>query len=83
MAKEVENEKMQQEEQQKPRPCPKDCTKCSWQQHIFCSAQMGFYTIEKLHEMQGQITALQQEFEKLKTSEKPLELINPIENMNK
>ena len=83
MAKENENEKIQQEEQQKSRPCPKDCTKCSWQQQLFCAAQMGFYTIEKLHEMQGQIIALQQEVEKLKSSEHPIELINPICDINK
>lgn len=79
----TESKNQAQEEQPKARPCPKDCTKCGFQQHAFCAAQMGFYTIEKLHEMQNQISALQQEVEKLKTSEQPLELSNPIENINK
>ena len=24
------------------RPCPKDCTKCNFQQHAFCAAKMSF-----------------------------------------
>lgn len=28
--------------QQQIRPCPKDCSKCSFQQHAFCAAKMSF-----------------------------------------
>ena len=28
--------------QPQPRPCPKDCTKCNFQQHAFCAAKMSF-----------------------------------------
>lgn len=29
-------------QQQQARPCPKDCSKCSFQQHAFCAAKMSF-----------------------------------------
>ena len=29
-------------QQPQGRPCPKDCTKCNFQQHAFCAAKMGF-----------------------------------------
>ena len=29
-------------QQQQARPCPKDCSKCGFQQHAFCAAKMSF-----------------------------------------
>ena len=82
MEKGNKNNVKEQDEQLTPKPCPKDCSKCGWQQQLFCAAQMGFYTIEKLHEMQNQINDLKQEIDKLK-SVQPIELINPIDEISK
>lgn len=32
----------QQQTQQNARPCPKDCSKCSWNHQIYCTAKMTF-----------------------------------------
>jgi len=37
----MENQVTKQNEQT-TRACPKDCRKCSWQQQVFCSAQLSF-----------------------------------------
>lgn len=35
--------------QQQARPCPKDCTKCGYQQHAFCAARMSFQMFEVMN----------------------------------
>lgn len=37
--------------QQQTRPCPKDCTKCGFQQHAFCAARMSFQMFEVMNGM--------------------------------
>lgn len=32
-----------------PRPCPRDCTKCGFQQHAFCAARMSFQMFEVMN----------------------------------
>ena len=40
----VQSAAVSQQPVQQPqgRPCPKDCTKCNFQQHAFCAAKMSF-----------------------------------------
>ena len=78
-----------QGEKQQARPCPKDCTKCGFQQHAFCAAQMSFYLVEKVNALQNQIDeqnknmlAICEQIESMKSKEQQAEeLINPITNI--
>ena len=36
---------------QQSRPCPKDCTKCGFQQHAFCAAKMSFDAFAVMSQM--------------------------------
>lgn len=53
---EIDNTQQQQAGQQAPqqqprqaRPCPRDCTKCGYQQHAFCAARMSFQMFEVMN----------------------------------
>ena len=35
--------------QRQARPCPKDCTKCGYQQHAYCAARMSFQMFEVMN----------------------------------
>ena len=85
MAKEVNQN---QGDQQIARPCPKDCTKCGFQQHAFCSAQMSFYLVEKVNALQNQIDeqnrnilAISEQINSMKSEQQAGELINPIQDI--
>ena len=75
--------------EQQARPCPKDCTKCGFQQHAFCAAQMSFYLVEKVNALQNQIDeqnknmlTISEQIESLKSREQQAEeLINTIPNI--
>ena len=76
------------QEQQSVRPCPKDCTKCSFQQHAFCAAQMSFYLVEKVNALQNQIDEqnknmqnIIEQINSLKSEQQVGELINPIQDI--
>ena len=43
--------------QQQGRPCPKDCTKCGFQQHAFCAAKMSFDAFAVLSQMMQKLDA--------------------------
>lgn len=61
------------QQQRQARPCPKDCTKCGYQQHAFCAARMSFQMFEvmngviqrldiqsqRISDMEARLTALQ------------------------
>lgn len=86
MAKEVNQN--QGEQQQTARPCPKDCTKCGFQQHAFCAAQMSFYLVEKVNALQNQIDeqnknmlAIAEQINSMKSEHQSGELINPIQDI--
>lgn len=38
-----------EQQQRQARPCPKDCTKCGYQQHAFCAARMSFQMFEVMN----------------------------------
>ena len=83
-----ENINQNQGEQQTARPCPKDCTKCGFQQHAFCSAQMSFYLVEKVNALQIQIEeqnknmlVISEQIDALKSEQQAGELINPIQDI--
>ena len=68
--------------QQQARPCPRDCTKCGFQQHAFCAARMSFQMFEVMNGMiqrldiQSQrIAELEQRIAAIQSSE--AELISP------
>lgn len=77
-----------QEVQQQARPCPKDCTKCGFQQHAFCAAQMSFYLVEKINALQNQVDEqnknmqiISEQINSLKSEALTEELINPIQDI--
>lgn len=39
------------------RPCPKDCSRCSFQQHAFCAAKMSFDAFTVMSAMLQKIDA--------------------------
>ena len=43
--------------QQQARPCPKDCSKCSFQQHAFCAAKMSFDAFTVMSAMMQKLDA--------------------------
>ena len=83
-----DNSNQNQGEQPQPRPCPKDCTKCGFQQHAFCAAQMSFYLVEKVNALQNQIEeqnknmmTINEQINSLKSEQQTGELINPIQDI--
>lgn len=36
-------------QQRQARPCPKDCTKCGYQQHAYCAARMSFQMFDVMN----------------------------------
>lgn len=71
--------KQDNSDNQEPRMCPKDCSKCSFQQHAFCAAQMSFYLMEKVHNLEGKIDTLNSKIEHLESSKnQSVDLINPL-----
>ena len=62
--------------QRQARPCPKDCTKCGYQQHAYCAARMSFQmfevmntVIQRLDAQSQQIAALEQRIAAMQSSE--------------
>lgn len=82
-----DNSIQNQGEHQMARPCPKDCTKCGFHQHAFCSAQMSFYLVEKVNALQMQIEELSKNIMTINEqmnavrSEQERGLINPIQDI--
>jgi hypothetical protein len=72
-----------QQQQRQARPCPKDCSKCSFQQHAYCAARMAFQMFEV---MNGVIQRLDIQSERIAEMEQRLaaigqagaELISPL-----
>lgn len=69
-------------QQQQARPCPKDCTKCGYQQHAFCAARMSFQMfdvmngiIQRLDIQSQRIADLEQRIAEIQSSE--AEFISP------
>jgi hypothetical protein len=68
--------------QRQVRPCPKDCTKCGYQQHAFCAARMSFQmfdvlnnVIQRLDVQSQHIADLEQRIAAIQSSE--AEFISP------
>ena len=78
------------QEQPQGRPCPKDCTKCTFQQHAFCAARMSFQSFEvmnsiiqrldiqsqRITEMEGRMQELENHLASMQTSGE--ELSSPV-----
>ena len=47
----------QPQPQQQGRPCPKDCSKCNFQQHAFCAAKMSFDAFTVMSAMMQKLDA--------------------------
>lgn len=72
--------------QRQARPCPKDCTKCGYQQHAYCAARMSFQmfevmngVIQRLDAQSQQIAALEQRIAALQSSEAEFSSPLPME----
>lgn len=52
---------------QETRLCPKDCRKCTLQQHAFCSAQMAYNALGTMSTIAGMIDQLSKEVLQLKS----------------
>ena len=72
--------------QRQARPCPRDCTKCGYQQHAYCAARMSFQMFEvmnvilqRLDAQSQQIAALEQRIQALQSSEAELSSPLPME----
>lgn len=48
---------LQPQAQQQARPCPKDCSKCSFQQHAYCAAKMSFDAFTVMSAMMQKLDA--------------------------
>jgi hypothetical protein len=49
---------MPENNQQGLRPCPKDCSKCGFQQHAFCAAKMSFDSFTVMNAMLQRMDAM-------------------------
>lgn len=60
-------------QQPKPRPCPQDCSRCSTQQHIFCSTKMLFDLSRAFQESRRQQAEIVQTVAEIQEQLKPKE----------
>ena len=69
--------------QPQPRPCPQDCSRCSTQQHIFCSTKMIFDLSRAFQESRRQQAEIVQTVaeiqERLKPKEQEAQLSIPFD----
>ena len=72
--------------QRQARPCPKDCTKCGYQQHAYCAARMSFQmfevmnsVIQRLDAQSEHIAALEQRIAAMQSSEAEFSSPLPVE----
>ena len=72
--------------QRQARPCPKDCTKCGYQQHAFCAARMSFQmfevmntVIQRLDAQSQHIADLERRIAALQSSEAEFSSPLPVE----
>lgn len=69
-------------QQPQPRPCPQDCSRCSTQQHIFCSTKMIFDLSRAFMESRRQqaeiVQAVAEIQERLKPKEQEAQLSIPF-----
>jgi len=69
-------------QQPQPRPCPQDCSRCSTQQHIFCSTKMIFDLSRAFQESRRQqaeiVQAVAEIQERLKPKEQESQLSIPF-----
>lgn len=60
-------------QQPKPRPCPQDCSRCSSEQHIFCSTKMLFDLSRAFQESRRQQAEIVQTVAEIQERLKPKE----------
>lgn len=60
-------------QQPQPRPCPQDCSRCSTQQHIFCSTKMLFDLSRAFQESRRQQAEIVQAVDEIQERLKPKE----------
>lgn len=73
-------------QQRQARPCPKDCTKCGYQQHAYCAARMSFQmfdvmngVIQRLDIQSQRIADLQQRLASIQSTEAEFSSPLPME----
>ena len=65
MAEQNSNTQQPAAVQRQARPCPKDCTKCGYQQHAYCAARMSFQMFEVMNSVIGRLDAQSQKLAEL------------------
>ena len=82
----TQQQAQQPAQQRQIRPCPKDCSKCGYQQHAYCAARMSFQmfevmnsVIQRLDAQSEQIAALEQRIRALQSSEAEFSSPLPME----
>lgn len=73
-------------QQRQARPCPKDCTKCGYQQHAYCAARMSFQmfdvmngVIQRLDIQSQRIADLEQRLASIQSTEAEFSSPLPME----
>ena len=73
--------------QRQARPCPKDCTKCGYQQHAYCAARMSFQmfevmntVIQRLDAQSRQMAEIEQRIAAMQSPEAELSSPLPVGN---
>lgn len=71
---------------QQPRPCPKDCSRCSLQHQVYCATKMTFDSfavmnviIQRLDRQQQTIDALTERLAAIQTAEAEFAAPQPVE----
>lgn len=71
---------------QQPRPCPKDCSRCSLQHQVYCATKMTFDSfavmnviIQRLDRQQQTIDALSERLAAIQTAEAEFAAPQPVE----
>ena len=69
------------------RPCPRDCTRCSFQQHAFCAAKMAYeqfnlmsQVLQRLDAMSAAIADLATRVAELQSSAENLASPTPVQS---
>ena len=59
-----------------PRPCPKDCQKCSMAQQLYCSTNLAFMSYEMVSKVLERLEGIENNIRVMQGVE--TEMINPI-----
>lgn len=74
-------------QQRQARPCPKDCSRCGYQQHAYCAARMSFQmfevmnaVIQRLDAQSQRLADIERRIAAIESSEAEFSSPSPIED---